>query len=757
MTSGLLQRFRRPTTPLPRPAPRPSTRSAFATAIRYVLSVLATALVHGACAEAEAQAQVSAPGPEQKIITAVRIDNGRIRIDGDLEEQEWTLAQPMTDFLQNEPKTGQPATERTEVRLLYDDHNLYVGIFCFDSTGEDGIVVNSWAKDFPPFDGDHFLTLLDTFNDDRNGVFFNTNPAGARRDEEVSRDGADNNTDWDSIWYVRSKVTASGWQAEKAIPFKSLRFRNQPDQVWGINFQRNIRRKNEMAQWALVPRPYRIHRVSRAGTLVGIAGVHPGLNLYVKPYVSAPVARRRGDDVDFQPDAGLDVKYGLTSQLALDVTVNTDFSQVEADNQQINLTRFNLFFPEKREFFLENATIFRVGPYAAQGAGITRDLIPFFTRRIGIANNELVPILGGARLTGQLGGYRVGLLNIQVDDTSRTRSTNFTTVRVRRNFLRQSDIGGLLVNKRESGGRTNRTVGADANFNFRNALDITSFLMKTTTPELPDDDLAGHIGVGWVDRTVTLKGAYLAIGEHFNPEVGFVPRTGIKKSSAEAAVRVRPEGGRLALVRQFEPSASLDYITTMSNEIATRFSEARLTTTFQSGAIIWVGRQASFERLTEPFRLRPGHVLAPGDYQFDDVTLSVTSDRSRMLSGEFVVTSGEFYNGDKDSYRVGGRLQLGPRVLADVTWNRDNIDLPSGPFETDLIGWRLGYAFSAYMGVNALIQYNSDLDEVSSNIRFNFTYKPLSDVFFVYNERRGGNGVAADRAFIAKVTRVFAF
>ncbi|MBI2821948.1 MAG: carbohydrate binding family 9 domain-containing protein [Acidobacteria bacterium] len=723
------------------------------TAMRPYLPIFFAAFL-GAAAGAEAQRQEPVSSPESKVMTAVRVENGRIRIDGELDEPEWNLAERISDFVQHEPKTGQPATERTEVRLLYDDHNLYVGVYCFDSMGSKGIVVNSLAKDFPPFDTDHFLTIVDTFDDNRNGFFFNTNPAGARKDEETSRDGADNNRDWDGIWYVKSKVTESGWQAEKAIPFKTLRFRNQEEQVWGINFQRNIRRKNEMVHWSLVPRPYRIARVSQAGTLRGISGVRPGLNLYLKPYVTAPVARRRGDDVDFTPDLGMDVKYALSSQLALDATANTDFSQVEADNQQINLTRFSLFFPEKREFFLENATIFTLGPFAAQGG--SRDLIPFFTRRIGISGGQIVPILGGARLTGRVGDYRLGLLSIQVDDTQGSPSANFSTFRLRRNILRRSDMGVLLVNKHESGGRFNRTYGGDANFNFFNFLDITSFLLKTGTPELSGQDTAGHLGVGWADPRLTLKGSYLSIGKHFNPEVGFVPRTAIRKSTAEAAVRLRPEG-RFASVRQLEPSGSIEYVTNPQNELETRIVESRLTTTFQNGGVIWLGFQSAFERLAEPFRIRPGHVLPPGDYGFDDYTLSLTSDRSRMLSGEFTMSRGEFYSGEKDSYRVGGRLQVGPRILADLTWSRDDVRLRSGDFQTRLLSSRLGYAFGPNMSLNALIQYNSDLREVSSNIRFNFTYKPLSDFYLVYNEKRDISGAVAERALIAKLTYIFAF
>ena len=296
----------------------------------------------------------------EKNLTAVYISSPMV-IDGNLDETEWSLARPARDFTQREPRDGGPATERTEVRLLYDDENLYVGVYCFDSAGKEGLIVPDVRRDYRPDQGDHFAMVLDTFDDNRNGFVFATNPRGAVRDGQAGGDGMVHNFDWNAIWYVRSKITELGWQAEMAIPFKTLRFRDSERQVWGVNFLRRIRRKNEDTFWVYVPRPYRLTRVSVAGQLDGMSGIRQGRNLYVKPYLSTPVERREGDDVDFVPEVGFDVKYGLTPGLTLDLTVNTDFAQVEADEQQINLTRFSLFFPEKREFFLENSSIFQFG------------------------------------------------------------------------------------------------------------------------------------------------------------------------------------------------------------------------------------------------------------------------------------------------------------------------------------------------------------------------------------------------------------
>ncbi len=377
---------------------------------------------------------VSAQASDKRI-SAAHIES-TIVVDGNLDEPEWQLVEPAGDFIQKEPRQGEPATEPTEVRLLYNDDTLYLGVFCFDSAGAEGIVLTDITRDYSDSINDHFAVVLDTFDDDRNGFLFGTNPGGAKRDAQFGAQGSPN-FDWDGIWHVKTRITESGWQAEIAIPFKTLRFRAEELQTWGINFVRRVRRKNEDTHWSPVPRGYRVSRVQFAGALEDISGIRQGRNLNIKPYLSAPLTRREGDDVDFLPEVGVDVKYGVTPGLTLDLTVNTDFAQVEADEQQINLTRFSLFFPEKREFFLENAAIFQFGKVSG-GFGPGGDLIPFFTRRIGISGGQLIPILGGARLTGRIGRYTLGVLSIQADEFETTPSTNFSVVRLRRDILKRS-------------------------------------------------------------------------------------------------------------------------------------------------------------------------------------------------------------------------------------------------------------------------------------------------------------------------------
>jgi hypothetical protein len=717
---------------------------------RPCLLLVATCL---AVAGAGAQTAPLGSGRERSV-EVLRIESEMV-IDGEMDEREWQRAQPAADFIQQEPIMGEPSSERTEVRLLYDDTTLYVGIYCFDSAGEKGITVTNVRRDFSPFEGDYFGVLLDTFDDDRNGFVFGTNPRGAKRDGQMAGNGESSNFDWDAVWYVKSKITEQGWQAEMAIPFKTLRFREGEEQVWGLNLTRKIRRKNEDVHWAPIPRPFRINRVSLAGELTGLSGIRQGRNLYIKPYISLPVVRRQQDDVDFLPEPGLDLKYGVTPGLTLDLTVNTDFAQVEADQQQINLTRFSLFFPEKREFFLENAAIFEFGKSAREWGSSGRDVIAFFTRRIGIDQSQLVPIWGGARFSGTAGKYRVGLLSMQADDFETTHSTNFSVARVRRDILGSSNFGGIFINKRAGGGQFNRTFGVDANLKF-DALNITSFFLKTDTAGIDGEDMAGDFSVAWKDRLWDIRTEFFSVQDNFNPEVGFVPRKGIRKSRGALTFKPRP-GERIPWIREFRPSFEIDYITNQDNGLETRALETGLATEFQDTGLLDFVVKSNFERLDEPFFIRPGQSIPAGDYQFEEFSASYFSDKSRMFSGGLRGSTGSFWDGDRDTYGVEFRFQANYQFRADVTWTHNDIDLPSGAFTTNLASTRLSYSFSTDLFLNALIQYNSTLREISSNIRFNFIYKPLSDLFLVYNERRSSTGEVRERALIAKFTYLFDF
>ncbi len=706
---------------------------------------------------------------KSRVMTAVYIE-GEIVLDGVLDEPEWDLAPPSGDFIQKFPDPGAPATEQTEIRVLYNDEMLYIGAHCWDSAGPEGIIVNDITKDFFTTQSDGLQVILDTFDDDRNGFLFASNPAEGRFDMQCNKNGDAGNVPWDGIWYNRATIDERGWHVEFAIPFKTLRFTKDEIQQWGINFERRIRRKYEETYWSPMPLPYRLGRVSAAGRLEGLKGLKPGKNMYIKPYLSAPVMKMEGDDWDFKPEAGIEVfKWSVTPQLTLDATLNTDFSQVEVDEVQTNLTRFSLFFPEKRDFFLENAGVFSWGH--RYDSGQVPDLMPFFSRRIGLTDEgEIVPLLGGARLTGRAGKYSVGIMSMQTDDMwtsdeyddrgqlTRERkfepTTNYSVIRVKRDVFSGSEIGGIVTNKEVEGPEFNRVYGMDGSFNFFRYMDINAYLLKTESEHGTDDDWAGSAHVSWKDDFWVVKAGQVLIGEEFNPELGFVPRTGMQKSIGSFGITPRP---RNSFIREINPAVEAGYIANMDGDIESRNMELDTRTTFSDGSTAFIGWERQFERLYEgEFEIRSGIVIPLGDYEWDTLQFSYDSDQSRKISFSGSYFTGGFWSGDRDRYQAG--LQFNPtyKFQTEVNFTRNDVDLPEGAFIVDLVGARVNYSFSKRMFLNALIQYDSDNEELLSNIRFNFMPKPLSDIYLVYNERRDlDSNEVLDRALTLKLTWVF--
>ncbi len=690
-------------------------------------------------------------------MVAIAIEDGKIVLDGVLGEPQWTLAEPATDFLQRLPYLGQPATERTEARILYDRHNLYVGVHCFDSLGEKGITIKDIRPDFNTLGSDGFQVVFDTFDDDRNCFLFGTNPAGARFDMQIGSDGTASNTAWNGIWYVVTQIDSEGWHAEMAIPFTTLRFQKSEIQTWGVNFERRVRRKAEDSYWSPLPASYRLGRISLAGKLTGLEGIRPGRNLQIKPYVSGRVSSGSGRDADFEPDIGGDAKWGIGSQFTLDLTANTDFSQVEADEEQINLTRYSLFFPEKRDFFLENASLFKVGRSKPFSPSKRPDVMPFFTRQIGISDDErLIPILGGARLSGRADKYTMSMLSMVTDHIEGIPRTSYSMIRARRDILKKSDIGGFFTNKQSQGGVYNRTYGTDVNFNFFQYLDISSYLYKTDTSGVHGKDWASYFEIGWKDDLIDLAARRVSIDENFDPQMGYVSRTAIRKNAGDFALTFRPRK-RLPWIRYLGPAVLVEYITDPQNNPESKDVNAFLDLVFRDGSQFQAGRISSFERHVEPFNIHLGQMIEPGDYDFDEYYVSFVSDRSRMFAESFQFSSGSFYDGRRRSYQIGGDFQPGYHFKAGLTWSYNDVHLPSGDFTTKLLGARLAYAFNTGNFFNALIQYNSDTKEVSSNIRLNLFHTPLNDFYLVYNERRSSTGELLDRALIAKLAHIFSF
>ena len=698
--------------------------------------------------------------------------SGPISLDGRLDEPAWTTAPLAKNFIQNDPSEGRPATFDTEVRMVYDDAALYIGVFARDDQpGE--IIVNELRKDFNTGNGDSFQVVIDTFRDERNGYQFATNPAGAKWDAQMSNEGRENNSNWDGVWDVGTRIGDDGWYAELRIPFRTLKFSPSEQQTWGVNFQRRLRRLNENSYWAPLPRIHGLSRVSMAGTVEGLQGIEPGNNFRIKPYALASSSRVGTGPNNGDFDAGFDVKYGVTSGLTWDFTVNTDFSQVEADEQQVNLTRFSLFFPEKRDFFLENSGIFQFGVGNGGGGGggggrqnPSQDMILFFSRQIGLSpDGSAIPILGGTRLTGRAGGFSIGALNIQQQREGASPSTNYTALRVRRNVLSQSDIGVMLLNKEANGPQFNRVVGADANFRFFQNLDVNFAGAKTFSPEntaaQDGDDWYSKSSFNYNSNRLALRGGYQTIGERFNNEMGFVPRRGVNNGELHAGARFRPNWSwTRSWLRETYPHWQVENFARREGGLESRYMDWHWPLTFHNSSFIEIGVNPNVEVIRDSFPInsRRNIRVAPGRYEFNEYFVLANTNAAAPLSFNTRYSIGDFYDGYRRGYTLGTTVRANEHFNVSGNVQFNDIELPQGAFTTTLITGRVNYFLNTKVFLNALLQYNTDARQWSSNVRFNVIHRPLSDIFLVYNERRDSrSGDMIDRALVAKMTYLIAF
>jgi hypothetical protein len=678
-------------------------------------------------------------------------------LDGSLAEGDWSSASPATSFTQAEPREGQPLTERTEVRVLFDRDNLYIGAYCYDSDPA-RIIVNELKRDFESREGDAFGVALDVLHDRRNSFSFFTNPGSAKRDAQALDDGRHTNTQWDGVWHVRSAVHADGWVAEMAIPFKTLGLRSAGIASMGINFKRRIRRNNEEGYWSPVPFRFSINYVSLAGTLTGLGGMSGGGALRVKPFVTADMRRNAGPADPLK--AGIDARYRVSHGMALDATYNTDFSHVEADTQQINLTRFSLFFPEKREFFLENADIFGFGDVPGERSPTRRneDTQLFYSRRIGLSDaGEPLPLHGGARLSGRAGPWSLGLLGIHQGEHENALANTFTVARVRRDLLAHSDAGLIFVSREGAvPGDYNRAYGVDVNLRAGSNWTANGFWAATSGPDLEGRNDQRKISTRWDDGFLTLQMIFADIGPDFRPDVGFVPRAGGRSYQWNGGVRPRPTRG---LVREWNPHVNVKLFTDLANRTLTRDQHYALEMRFRDGARVEISHNPQFERLAEPFDIRTGLSIVTGDYRFNEFRLAYNSDRSKLLSAGVDLTTGGFYDGDRTSTALAARLLVKPRLTAELSYERNAVDLPVGSFRADLYIVRGLYSLNPDLFVDALVQYNAETRRVLTTARFNYTYRPLSDFSIVFNENRLASATAPDpgRSVVVKLTRLLQF
>jgi hypothetical protein len=709
-----------------------------------------------------------------------------LKFDGRLDDDVYTKYQPFDGMVQAAPAYGKPSTEKTDIWVSYDTENIYVSARCWDKAPPEQWIANELRRDTNQMrNNDHFGVAFDTFYDRRSGFMFYANVLGGFADYSVIDEGG-SNTDWNPVWDVRTGRFEGGWTIEIKVPFKTLRYTSGPDQVWGVQFRRAIRHKNEWNYWTPVPRtmagPQALNRVSTYGTLVGLDLPPAGRNLELKPYALGKMSTDRlalpPTHNDGDGDVGGDLKYGLTANLTADLTVNTDFAQVEIDEQQVNLTRFNLFLPEKREFFLEGRGLFdfaRGGAGAGGGPGGTGSSADqpylFYTRRIGLNRGRVVPIDVGGRLTGKVGKYGIGVMNIEAgdEDVSKSPSTNFTVMRIKRDILRRSTIGAIFTNRNKLTSNApgdNQAYGVDASLGFYQNVAIGGYYARSATTNLEGDDDSYQGKAEWVPDRYGLRAEVLKVGKAFNPEVGFLRRSDFIRSFASARFSPRPSPQRFRAVRKFTYEGAFEYYENGAGAVESRQTTARFNTEFDNSDVFNVEANANYDLLVTPFSPAPGHPIPVGGYHYNDVLMSYTMGNQRRLSGNVGVQLGEYYNGTIKALTFSSaRYAILKQFSVEPRFTLTQIDLPNGAFTTKQVGARTDYGFSPRMFFSGLFQYSSSDHTFSSNVRYRWEYRPGSEFFVVWTDEQDtnplqpqhGSVALRNRAFVVKMTRLFRF
>ena len=727
------------------------------------------------------------PAPTERKLTLAGVPLARAfrveqapEIDGTvLQDSAWADVLAVTDFQQTTPDEGQPASERTEVRIIYTRDTIYFGIVCYVTDPRTIIVADS-RRDSSLDDTDSFQIIIDTYLDKQNGFVFGTNPAGLEYDGQVTNEGQGSgrfggggrrsgsqqqrgsgggfNLNWDGVWQVQTRTTDIGWSAEIAIPFRTLRYPTGEEQTWGINFQRNIRNRNETAFWAPLPRQFNLYRLSLAGEVQGLE-VPAQRNLKLAPYVLGEAIRRAVDETTTMlGDFGADLKYSVTPSLTLDLTYNTDFAQVEVDDQQINLDRFNLFFPEKRPFFLENAGLFSVG--------LPGQVEIFFSRRIGIGDDGgQTPIIGGGRLSGNIGGNtNVGFLSMQTASVRAdgTPSNNFTVARVRQDFANRSNIGVMFVNRSATGSLAsnndyNRSYAVDGRLGLGQAGTISGFMAETETPGVKSETHAYGISANYESERYQLRTGFTEVGPNFNPEVGFYNRRGYKRVDALIRGTFRPTNS--LGIHELTPHVThFTILNFRTGQLETRYTHIDNGIEWRNSYRVSTAVNLTTEGVLEPFEIFPGVVVPVGTYDHAEGQMRFTTNQGAPVSFGLFAIVGGFFGGDRTQLGPEVSLRVGEAFNSQLTWSTNDISLPGGSFRTNLGSLRVNYSFTPRMFVQGLVQYNDRADLWSANIRFAILSDANSGLFVVYNDTQGlgfARPTGAGRTLTLKYSRLF--
>ncbi len=669
-------------------------------------------------------------------------------LDGTLNDANWQDASLVTNFHQREPFERQPPTEKTEVRIVYDSRYLYFGIHCFDPDPKK-IVATELRRDADFSVDDNFTVLISPNNDKRNGYTFTTNALGTQFDALISDEGRVNDPNWDGIWKSNGHVTQDGWTATMAIPFSTLNFKTSNNVTIGMNFRRLIRRKNEEDLWQSYLRIYGIERISEAGELTDLKDIGSGRLLIIKPYVVGGVRSDAQNGTRMLHTGGLDLKYGIRSNLVANLTFNTDFADADVDPVRFNLTPFKSSLPEKRQFFLENSGVFDVG---------FRDTQLFFSRQIGIdpVSGQQVPLDVGAKVTGSLGKFDVGILDAKTRASGPNPFANYFVARVKRKLLSESYVGGIFIDK-ESGNRQdrfNRTGGFDADFIFFKKLSLNGFLAKTFSADrnLRGHDWASTFDASYNSNLVQLEFFQNRVGPNFNPEVGFVDRTDIVTNSIDAQLSPRPKHGR---IREYNFEGFYRRHVNTHGLLQTQEWQTTFRANFHNGAYTDDDLFDNFiQRLNSPFNIFKNVVIPPGLYHFDRHQFTYGSDKSKRFVYSFFERFGTFYNGRLNEFRTRTSYRPTPKISIATVHTWDRFRFPQGIFNVHIGSINGSYSFNRFLTTSLLVQVNSiDKNPVSMNFRLRYNYRPDSDLFVIYTLGNQFNSLAAGNPVLTREQR----
>jgi hypothetical protein len=696
----------------------------------------------------------TSPSEDRPVMRARKVEEAPT-IDGRLDDAVWQNVMGASAFYQREPVEGEAATEETTVYILYDQSYLYIGVELLD--GEPlQIRASELQRDSPLDNDDSFTVAIDSFHDHSNAFVFRLNALGTRYDAVIRGEAHSFDRAWDEQWTAAAVTTDEGWSAEFSIPFKILRFSGAEEQVWGINFERVIKRKNENVYWSGWDRDFGFYNISQAGHLEGLIDIKQAERLRIRPYLLGGVENFAATDspagTEAVGDVGIDdLKIAVTSNLTADLAVNPDFGQVEVDAQQINLTRFNLFFSEKRPFFIEGAESLRMGLGMLHFGPPPVEM--FHSRRIGLSDaGEPIPIIAGGKLTGKVGNFNLGFLNVQTNDHQARGSLlalpgeNFTVARFRRE-LGRSYVGGIFTNRQ--GG--DRLAGLDARFVLKKYFHINGMLAKSFTTGLSEQDWLTQIGVDWRADFFTAGINYMDIEPNFVPGIGFLRRKD-RTIGSRMILRPRPGGER---IRNFEIEPSLVYHHDEDRVLISRSTGLDFGVVFQSGDQVEFVVDNNVENLSRPFPIGPGVILPVGKYQWNAGGVSFRSFNGRKLAGSAGISTGDFYNGTKNSLDLAGEFRPNETVNLSPSYKFNDIDLVEGSFNTHLFGLRADVSFTNNLLTSTFLQYNSRGELAAIQVRFNYIFRTIDNFFIVYNETYFTDGMfsgESNRSLVLKIT-----